>query len=106
MPAIVGREKVGEISGLSIGAERTVGPPRSTLLGSCQGVTNISPPHFWRVCKSIRCNNLRRSAQLLSQAGVNLLESIGYGGYWTTELAGNFTANVGILHVSARLRQR
>jgi hypothetical protein len=41
MPAIVGREKVGEISGLSIGAEKTLGPARHP-----EERNHFSPPNI------------------------------------------------------------
>lgn len=42
------------------------------------GVANFSPSHLLRVYKSNECNRLRKSAQLLSQAGVNPLISMAY----------------------------
>jgi hypothetical protein len=81
MPAIVGREKVDEISGLSIGAEKTVGPARHP-----EERSHFSPPNIaaWStitwITLSARANKLGEIVTPICLAVFKLITSSSFVG--------------------------
>ncbi len=76
-------------SGHSSALRDTEGHKKSaSLLSVCDFVRNIESVQI--ACEA--------SALPLSQAGINLLESIVYSHNWTSEIRGNYAVNVAILN--------